>query len=69
MGRCEDGYKQPIWFTEWHEESAALNLEIMLPGVASVSELELDCSERELEVAGGGYFLQLITEIVEQSHG
>ena len=36
-----------------------MELEIMLPGVSSVGELDLDCSEVELEVEGGGYYLQL----------
>eukprot|EP00656_Telonema_subtile_P050402 TRINITY_DN6515_c0_g2_i7.p1 TRINITY_DN6515_c0_g2~~TRINITY_DN6515_c0_g2_i7.p1 ORF type:complete len:729 (+),score=206.11 TRINITY_DN6515_c0_g2_i7:138-2324(+) len=52
--------EQPAWFAEWLEEEERLVVDIAFPGVDSVSSLELDCSEEELEVSGGGYHLRLL---------
>jgi len=59
LGECRQGCNLPVWFAEWNEQEQQMELEIMLPGVSSVGELDLDCSEAELEVEGGGYYLQL----------
>ena len=59
LGECRQGCNLPVWFAEWNEQEQQMELEIMLPGVSSVGELDLDCSEVELEVEGGGYYLQL----------
>merc|ERR1712166_1066685 len=55
LGECRQGCNLPVWFAEWNEQEQQMELEIMLPGVSSVGELDLDCSEAELEVEGGGY--------------
>merc|ERR1712224_670098 len=51
--------EEPIWLAEWLQEQRVLRIEISLPGVERVSQLELDCSQEELDVSGGGYDLRL----------